>query len=282
MRSAGRGGGYSPLRGLSEAVLGRVYRGGWAARLWGRVPGATDVIVHHHRLPILPPGATPLRLGYASDLHIGPTTPPALLDRAASLLADARLDVLLLGGDFVFLAATDATARALAAWVQRVPATLKLAVLGNHDLWTHHGLLEAALADAGVRLLTNDAIQLGAVAILGLDDPWTGKPDAAAALAACGDATTRVALVHSPDGMPLLRGRVDAYLCGHTHGGQVALPGGRPIVVPGEGGRTWPHGRHEVEGTTLIVSRGLGGIEVPFRTFAPPDVLIVDLEPRSA
>ncbi|GDX78588.1 hypothetical protein LBMAG42_03990 [Deltaproteobacteria bacterium] len=280
LHSAGRGGGYSRARGVSEAALGRLYRGGWAARLWARAPGATEVQAHHHRLAVLPTGAPPLRVGYASDLHIGPTTPPEVLARAADLLAAASLDVLLLGGDFVFLEATVNTAQLLRDWVRSVPATHKFAVLGNHDLWTHHARLEAALQQEGVQLLVNEASTVGDVAFLGLDDPWTGAPAPHAALAACGSAPTRVALVHSPDAVPLLQGKVDVYLCGHTHGGQLALPGGRPIVVPGPGGRKWPHGRFEVQGTTVLVSRGLGGVEVPVRTFAPPDVMIVDLVGR--
>ncbi|MDP2304632.1 MAG: metallophosphoesterase family protein [Pseudomonadota bacterium] len=278
LRAVGRGAGYSFPRAVQEAVLRRAYAGGWPARLWGRVPGALEVACRHGTLAVLPPGAAPLRLGFASDLHIGPTTPPALLDRAADLLAAADLDVLLLGGDYVFLEATDATAATLATFARRIPARHKLAVLGNHDLWTWHGRLERALESAGVSLLTNRAIRIGDVAVFGLDDPWTGAPDADAALAACGDASVRIGLVHSPDGMPLVWDRgVAALFCGHTHGGQVALPGGRPIIVPGPAGKVWPWGRHEVGGTSLFVSRGLGGVEVPFRANAEPDVWVVDV-----
>ena len=78
----------------------------------------------------------------------------------------------------------------------------------------------------------------------------------------------------------MLSGRVELLLCGHTHGGHVALPGYRPIIVPGPVGKVHPHGVHERDGTVLFVSRGVGGIEVPVRTWAPPDVVVVTL--RSA
>ena len=68
-------------------------------------------------------------------------------------------------------------------------------------------------------------------------------------------------------------------MCGHTHGGQLALPGHRPILVPGPLSRDYPHGWHQVEDLRLFVSRGLGGVEVPTRAWAPPDVLILDLVP---
>ena len=140
----GRGRNYSRARGAVESCLRVVYRGGWPARVWGAVPGRCRVRIARVALPLRPAGAAPLRLGFASDLHIGPTTPPALLDAAFDALARARLDVLLLGGDYVFLDADDAVASRLAALVTRVPARRKLAVLGNHDLWTNHGVLERA------------------------------------------------------------------------------------------------------------------------------------------
>ena len=55
------------------------------------------------------------------------------------------------------------------------------------------------------------------------------------------------------------------------------MPGNRPVVVPGPLGRTYSHGLHDHGGTALFVSRGIGGIEVPVRTWARPDVVIVDL-----
>jgi predicted MPP superfamily phosphohydrolase len=65
-------------------------------------------------------------------------------------------------------------------------------------------------------------------------------------------------------------------LCGHTHGGQIATPRG-PIVVYGEVGRRFPAGRYDLEDLMLYVSRGLGAVDFPLRTFAPPDVALVSL-----
>ncbi len=279
----GRGAFYSNRRALVEAVLRRAYVGDWPARAWAALPRATDVRVRHERLPLLGPTHAPLRIGFVSDLHIGPTTPDALLTRAFDLLAAAKPDVLALGGDYVFLEATEAKARRLAALVSGVGAPLAVAVLGNHDLWTDHSVLEDALHGVGVRVLVNDAVALGGehrgVAVVGLDDPWTGAPDIERALRAADGADVLLAISHSPDAVPLLaHASVRLVLAGHTHGGHVALPGSRPLVVPGTHGRRYPHGRHRLpDGAVLLVSRGVGGIEVPVRLFAPPDVLVVDL-----
>ncbi|HEU4534653.1 MAG TPA: metallophosphoesterase, partial [Polyangiaceae bacterium] len=229
LRPSGRGRNYSPGRGLVESTLRLAYGPGhWPARLWGLWPASRRVRLVEHRLPLLPRGAggarRPLRVAFLSDLHLGPTTPSATLDRAFAIVAGLEPDVVLLGGDYVFLEATPALADELEARVGALRAPVKLAVLGNHDLWTDHARLERALARAGARVLVNDAARLPPpfddVAVIGLDDPWTGQPDAAPALAAAAGARLTIALCHSPDGLAFARGPgVDLLVAGHTHGG---------------------------------------------------------------
>jgi predicted MPP superfamily phosphohydrolase len=281
LHAPGRGHNYTPLRGLGELLLRVAYQGGWPARAWDFVPGRALVQRLDHAICLDPsrPRPRPLRIAFASDLHLGPTTPASVLDRAFRLLDEAAPDVLVLGGDYVFLDVNRAIARELRDRVRAVAAPIKLAVMGNHDLWTHHGLIEDALAEAGARVLINDAVRLPTphddVAILGIDDPWTGRPDGDRAVEACGDATVRIGVSHSPDGLPFLRGRgVSLLLTGHTHGGQIALPGPRPIIVPGPLGKRWPFGLHREGDLTLFVSRGVGTTELPIRTFATPDIAV--------
>jgi len=283
LHAAGRGRNYTRARGLVESALRVAFAGDWPARAWSRVPGAGDVRVVQHRVPLAAPRAVPLRVAFASDLHLGPTTHPVTLDAAFRHLAAAAPDLLVLGGDYVFLDATPARARELGRRVRDVPAACKVAVMGNHDLWTRHGLLEDALAEAGVRVLVNASARLGPphhdVVVVGLDDPWTGRPDAEAAFAGVEAAAVKIAVCHSPSGLGQIGGRGAAlFLAGHTHGGQVALPGGVPVILPGgRWARRFPHGVHAWEGTTVFVSRGVGGVEVPVRAFAPPDVGVFEL-----
>jgi predicted MPP superfamily phosphohydrolase len=284
----GRGRNYTKRRALSESLLRRIYSHGWPARVWGRVPGATRVRVIELTLPLLAEDAPePLRLAFASDLHLGPTTPPRTLDAAFRVLTAAEPDVLLLGGDYVFLDATREKARELEARVRAVPARTKVAVLGNHDLWTRHELLEEALARAGAHVLVNDAIALdaphGGVAIAGLDDAWTGDANVDLALSGVSGADVVIGVAHSPEGAVMLAEReVPLVFAGHTHGGHVALPGARTLFVPGAVSRAHPWGRHDIGTSTLFVSRGVGGIEVPARLFAPPDVVLATLTARGA
>jgi predicted MPP superfamily phosphohydrolase len=279
LRSTGRGTNFSVLRGAVEWVQERVYAGGWPARVLDRFPAATRVDLIEHDVDV-GAGGTPLRLAFASDLHIGPLTPPRLLDNAFRLLIDAAPDVLVLGGDYVFLEATPAMARELEMRVAEVPARTKVAVMGNHDLWTRHGLIEDALARAGCRVLVNDAVRLppphDRFGIVGIDEPWTGQVDSDRAFAAT-DAPIKIAVSHAPEGFPFIEGRgASLMLCGHTHGGQIALPSG-PVVVHGPLGRRWPSGLHRVGDMQLFVSRGLGIVDIPLRANATPDVALFTL-----
>jgi len=169
-KSPGRGGQFSFARGISETVMGVLFARRWPARLLDRVPAATRVQLIEHELRLSNGAAAPLdsaaaepaslRLAFISDLHIGPLTPRRLLDNAFQMLARLAPDVLVLGGDYVFLDVNDDMARELEERVAAVPARTKLAVMGNHDLWTHNHVIERALERAGCRVLVNDAHRL--------------------------------------------------------------------------------------------------------------------------
>jgi len=295
LAAEGRGAHYSPLRGVIESSLRVAYHGDWPAALWQTFPQSCRVTCVRRTLGILPAGVHPLRVGFISDIHVGPTTPFPLLDAAFECLAREALDVLLLGGDYVFLDATEEKATILSALIRRVPSARKFAVLGNHDLWTRHAIIEAALRRAGVEILDNAHAVLestnGAVAVVGLDEPWTGALDAERAVRDLSGPQAIIVLCHSPDGLPDAVRAVGAmsgsarglYVCGHTHGGHVATPWG-PVIVPGRWGKRYPHGFHRVPPFDVHVSRGVGGVEVPIRAYAAPEVAVFDLvgfDPRS-
>lgn len=278
----GRGRNYSRSRGVVESVLARAFRGAWPAALVRRAGLQRPVrIVRHAVRPARwPAGRKPLKIGFASDLHLGPTTHLSLLEEAFAALAAEKPDVLLLGGDFVFLEAPPLAA--LVDLLRRVNAPLgRFAVMGNHDLWGDDRAIRRVLEGEQVTVLVNETRHLPApyddVAICGLDDPWTGERDRSATFADARTNDVRVLLMHAPEGLTIAGDEpFDVAMCGHTHGGHVALPGGIPIVVPGPLSRRYAHGRHDVgDGRTLLVSRGLGSTESALRLFADPDVMLV-------
>ncbi len=146
-----------------EWTLHNAYRGHWPARLVRALGLQRRVQVRHHRVavPRWPSGARPLRIAFISDLHAGPTTHPSLLDEAFAQLAAADTDLVLLGGDYVFLFAD--YIGAIAARLRRIRAPLGIhAVMGNHDLWADDAAIARALEAAGARVLVNECVSLPA------------------------------------------------------------------------------------------------------------------------
>lgn len=251
----------------------------WPARIAEWFPDSAGVGVERHEIvvPAFRSGRA-LRIAFASDFHAGPTTPPRVLDAAVDRLIDARPDVLLLAGDFVSLRAADASG--LMTRLGAIPAPLgRYAVLGNHDHDSDGTAVAAMLEAAGVEMLTNRNVRLPApfteVSLCGLDDHTMGKPDAGAAFARA--AAVRIVLMHQPSGLLDIAARAfSVALCGHTHGGQVALPGGRPLAVAsGPLSRRYSAGRYDLDGSrTLLVSRGVGCTALPIRWNAPAAIMV--------
>ena len=156
-------------------------------------------------------------------------------------------------------------------------------VFGNHDLWLDDAFIRDALQAWGVRLLVNSSVRLAppfeTLSLCGLDDPGTGTPDAEAMFADA--ALHRLVLSHSPLGLESLGDHdYHLFLAGHTHGGQIALPNGRPIILPrGSGNPRYAKGHHvhEASGASILVSNGLGMCDLPVRLAAPSQVHLLTL-----
>lgn len=285
-RRFGRARRLSLARRCTEIALDTTYAGGWAARiahrlgLHGRLQVTEDTVT----LPRWR-GWHPVRVAFASDFHAGPTTDPRLLDDACHAIEAVRPELVLLGGDFVSYHGrhVDALTRRLAC----IEAPLgKYAVLGNHDLYADDEYLVEQLEEAGVRVLVNEAVRLPAphegLVLAGVDDPVQGEMDARRAFRETHETDARLLLMHAPQGLLDMRDETfDLALCGHTHGGQVALPNGFPLRMPGPLiNRRYSRGRFALrDGATLIVSRGIGFSQLPVRLFAPPEIHVLTLVP---
>ena len=222
-----------------------------------------------------------LRIAFASDFHAGPTTHPAQIDRAIAAIAASEPDLILHGGDFVGHRPSDV--RRLAPGLRSLKAPLgSFAVLGNHDNNTNPTLVAEVLAECGIQLLVNEAVCLPPpferTRLIGLDDHMTGAPDATRISPA--PELTTILLLHQPSGLlDAADHRMDLALAGHTHGGQIVLPGGYAPVTPGGAlSRRYLAGRYPLQdGGVLLVSRGIGASTIPLRWNAPPDLILVTL-----
>lgn len=285
VRTFGRARGMTRGMRLLQLALARLYGDGWPASIARRIGLQPDPRLRTHtlRLPGRAADAPALRVGFAADFHAGPTTHGDVLRRACDVLAAAAPDVLLLAGDFVELHARHVDR--IAPLLADIPAPLgRFAVLGNHDLMGDDRYVSERLQASGVQLLTNRAVPLPPphddVWLCGLDDPTRG--DARAECALDGVPGARVVLMHSPDGLLTIGARpFDVALCGHTHGGQVALPDGHALVVPeGELSGAFLEGLYCLDPAgrrALLVSRGVGCSTIPVRLFARSEVHLCTL-----
>jgi len=217
-----------------------------------------------------------LRIAFASDFHAGPATPWSLLEVAVARLADLRPDLVLFGGDFVSINAGHA--HRLACLPGSVDAPFgRFAVLGNHDYWAGAPTVARSLGAAGIRAVSLRA-PFECISLCGLDDHTSGEPDADPAFAGAQD--VRLVLMHAPSGLlDVSEHRFNVAFCGHTHGGQVALPNGRPLLVGhGRLSRRYNARRYSLPGgRTLLVSRGVGCGTVPVRWNSPSSVLLCSI-----
>ena len=246
------------------------------------------------------PGLTaPLRIVFLTDLHYGLYITGAQVRRWAEVALAEEPDLILLGGDFVDIHAGE-TPTPLLEQLARLRAPLGVfGVWGNHDYgsfgryysrwrgegtpdWPRHrDALAAALTEAGVTLLRNKSVQPRAdLHLIGTDDFQWGEPADLPALLHGAEGRATLLLTHNPDILPDLPQPVGLTLAGHTHGGQVRLPGVGAVMVPSHYGTRydmgWKEGAH---GSPAYISRGLGMSALPVRMLCPPEITVLTLSP---
>ncbi|MDX2231839.1 MAG: metallophosphoesterase [Leptolyngbyaceae cyanobacterium bins.349] len=266
-----------------------------------------SLTIEHLHIPIagLPDRLKGLRLVQLSDFHYdGIRLSKKMLEAAIAACNAVEPDLIMLTGDFV----TDdpAPIHNLAQQLTQLQSSSGIfAVLGNHDIRYRHSQIEVtkALHQHDIQVLWNQVVYpLGAdLAIVGLADYWSKCFHPADVLSQVAATTPRIVLSHNPDTAEVLQQwRIDLQLSGHTHGGQVWLPGmgnmahqasafyrGLPKTVKRwvpllkECANTmkhweWAQGLHQVGQNQLYVNRGLGTY-LPGRLFCPPEVTVITL-----
>ena len=253
----------------------------------------------------LPASLQDTKLVQLSDFHYdGWRLSEGMLEAAITASNQAEPDLVVLTGDYV----TDdpAPIHKLVLRLKHLQSRVGIyAVLGNHDIYNQQSKAEitAALTSVGIYVLWNEiAYPLGqALPLVGLADYWSR--DFNIKLVSQLDAETpRIVLSHNPDTAKLLKQlRVDLQLSGHTHGGQVMIPGVGPAIafykairrsIPKQVRHSlpflqkdcvkvvrhwqWAQGWHQVGSNQLYVNRGLGTY-LPGRLFCPPEVTVIKL-----
>ncbi|MBD2629724.1 metallophosphoesterase [Trichormus variabilis] len=254
----------------------------------------------------LPASLQGIKLVQMSDFHYdGVRLSDKMLERAIALSNQEQPDLVLLTGDYI--TTTPEPIHQLAKNLKHLESRCGVyAVLGNHDICYVNSKSEVtkALTNIGIHVLWNEiAYPLGKeLPLIGLADRYSQEFNPTLVMNQLDPATPRIVLSHNPDTAETLqKWRVDLQLSGHTHGGQIVIPGLGPAVyyykkilrkIPIKIRRKvsflrknysilhhweWSQGLHQIGKNQLYVNRGLGTY-LPGRLFCPPEVTIITLE----
>lgn len=262
------------------------------------------LIVRRVGVPLegLPSASAALTIAHLSDFHLSPFVAERHVRRAVEATNAESPDLIALTGDYVTQGGhfINRLGNALAGLHARLGV---YAVLGNHDHLVGGARVAEALATAGIRVLNNENHLLCwvegqgwqsdaasddpaagpappeapscALAIVGVDDPYRGKPDLVKAMRGVEEAVPTVVLSHNPDVLYPLQGRRSTLiLSGHTHGGQVFRLG-RHLLRATTFGKKQPYGLHRLGKAQIYITSGIGTTFLPIRLFCPAEVALL-------
>lgn len=225
------------------------------------------------------------RIVVFSDMHIGLFRNALGVERLARRVAALEPDLVLIAGDFTYYLDPDRFTETYAP-LASLPAPV-LAVLGNHDV----GLpgpdvsepLTLALDAIGLETIDNETRRLdlpgGAVEIAGLSDSWQRRQDMSVVAAPA--PAPRIVLTHNPATvLDLPDGAVvDLLVAGHTHGGQIRIPG-LTCAILRETCWVTLYGFAEMKRADVFVTSGTGMVGLPMRFLVPPRIDVLNVRYR--
>ncbi len=258
----------------------------WKTELLNRIPGneITQLEVNRKqlRLPRCISGIDGLTIAHISDVHFTGQLAQCHYHFMIDRLLEQQPDLIVITGDII-------DKSACLSWIEpvlgRLTAPLGITfLLGNHDQriarWQQVteplsalGFFDLGIADQRVQLPSGAKILL-----TGNELPWFERhASPPLQIHPIEQDTLRLGLSHSPDQINWARNRqLDLLLAGHTHGGQVRLPGIGPLVSPSHYGSRFASGVFYRQPVLMHVSRGIAGTH-PLRYRCPPEVSLLVL-----
>ncbi|MEN8258316.1 MAG: CDP-archaeol synthase [Thermodesulfobacteriota bacterium] len=244
---------------------------------------ALDVKVEQQSfwLEDLPPAFDGLQILLLTDLHLDGLK--GLTDKIINKLQSLEVDICLIGGD-VRMKTYGPIAPSL-RHLRRIMAVVRsrdgvFGVLGNHDCIE----MTPDFEETGITMLINDCwpVKKGSerIWLVGVDDPHYYKThNAPNAFRDIPKGESVIFLAHSPEAyQEAAHQGTSLYLCGHTHGGQICLPGSGPLFTNSRAPRFTASGRWQYKSMMGYTSRGVGPSGIPLRFNCPGEITLVTLQ----
>jgi len=228
----------------------------------------------------LPTAFHGFKILHLSDLHIDSI--PGFVTLIRDRIKDMEFDICFLTGDY----RRDSSGsfghilkpfRILSRYIQAPFGTF--AVLGNHDTF----LMAQYEKESGLELLVNESVEIlkdgQKILITGTDDPYNFYTEQAALSLETKGYDFKIALVHTTELAKVASAnKYSLYLCGHTHGGQICLKKGTPILSHQFEGKQFNQGKWNMGKMTGYTSRGVGVSGMPVRFNCAAEVILITLE----
>ncbi|WP_419806902.1 metallophosphoesterase [Terriglobus sp.] len=251
-----------------------------------------NVVVEQCTLRIrrLPAAFHGLRIAQISDFHHHGYAEDYYLRQVVEKVNALQPAVVAMTGDFI-----TAHGNPFGPWRKAMPvcaeilsglrAPLRVCSLGNHDC-IDIAFVTHCLTERGLTVLRNSYTAIEAANerlwIAGLADAYFDFPDLEQAIPRATEREPVLLLGHEPDFADTVKayGGVDVMLAGHSHGGQVRVPGITPAFLPVMG-RRYVRGLFQLDDLQLYVNRGIGAVHLPIRFRCPPEITLFTLEPAA-
>jgi len=222
------------------------------------------------------------KIANIADIHLGQWISPVRFDGVIGLINQQHPDLVAITGD-LFSYEIDRLSEEMVLSLSKLrPKDVSAAVLGNHDHWVGEAAVRDILRRSGILDVSNDvhSVRRGEAAlhIAGVDSVMLNKHRLDVVLAKLPPSDPAILLAHEPDfaDVSATTGRFSLQISGHSHGGQLIVPGiGTLVRAPHA--RKYPLGRYQVGDMVQYTSRGLGTNVFWLRVNCPPEITVFTL-----
>lgn len=233
-------------------------------------------VIRHVSININKPLTQPLRIGLASDLHLGVLFGGKQLDDLSTIMNREKVDIIFLPGDIMDDNTIAYEAEHMQAQLQKLRAPLGVyATLGNHDLFGHQREIQQALKQAGIQVLNDQAIFVdNRFWVVGRPDNLDTHRQSTPQLLKQTNTTQPIFLLdHRPtDVLAHAELPIDLQVSGHVHNGQVF-----PANLIVRAINRISYGYEQIKNSHFVVTSGYGFWGVPFRLGSQSEVWIIDV-----